>query len=372
MKNILFLIFGCLVLAMTQMSCGKAEATNTEGVDGTKNDKNCISDTLMKMIKIDSAQMKNVGDALQLTGEVSFDQEKVLRVMPSVSGQVSTVNVQLGDYVQAGQTLAVMHSVEVAGNFHERSTADADLNTAKRNMDNAETLWKNGLGTERDFTQAKNDYAKAQSEVNKINSVMNVYGAHQSANGEIIIKAPSSGYIVEKKVNAGQFVRPDNSDNLFTISNLTDVWIMANVYETDIARVREGYPVTVKTLAYPDKVFTGRIDRMSHVLDPDSKVLKARIRLDNSGGLLRPQMFAQVSVKNTEGVLAIAIPSKSVLMDNGKNFVVTYTDRCHYDISPIEVLKTVGDRAYIKTGLKVGDKVISENEILLFQQIKGD
>lgn len=372
MKNLIFLYLSCLALVVFIQACNKIQATNTEGIDAAKKDQNCVSDTLMKMIKIDSAQMEQVADELQLTGEVTFDQEKVLRVMPSVSGQVSAVNVQLGDYVQAGQTLGVMHSVEVAGNFHERSSADADLVTAKRNMDNAESLMKNGLGTERDFIQAKNDYAKAQSEVNKINSVMNVYGQHQSANGEIIIKAPSSGYIVEKKVNAGQFVRTDNSDNLFTISNLADVWIMANVYETDISRVKEGYTVNVKTLASPDKVFTGRIDRMSRVLDPDSKVLKARIRLDNGAGLLRPQMFTQVIVKNTEGVSAIAIPSKSVLMDNGKNFVVTYTDRCHYDISPIELLKTVGDRAYIKSGLKAGDKVVSENEILLFQQIKGD
>ena len=372
MKNLMLMLFGCLVLAACQTACTHVKAENTEGSLVEKKTDNCISDTLMAMLKIDSVQMEKVADELKLTGEVTFDQNKVLRVMPAVSGQVSAVNVQLGDYVQAGQTLLVMHSVEVAGNFHERSTADADLATAQKNQDNAENLWKNGLGTERDYIQSKNEVNKALSAVNKINSVMNVYGSSQASNGEITVKAPTSGYIVEKKVNAGQFVRADNADNLFTISNLSDIWVMANVYETDISRVREGYAVAVKTIAYPDKIFTGRIETMSRVLDPDSKVLKARIKLDNAAGLLKPQMFTEVSVKNTEGVSALAIPTKAVLMDNGKNFVVTYIDRCHYDIRAVELLKTVGQRAYIKTGLQAGEKVVSDNEVLLFQQIKGD
>jgi membrane fusion protein, heavy metal efflux system len=372
MKNLILILLGCIVLASCQTSCTNVKATNTEGVAVEKKTENCVSDTLMTMIKIDSVRMEKVADELKLTGEVTFDQNKVLRVMPAVSGQVSAVNVQLGDYVKAGQTLLVMHSVEVAGNFHERSTADADLATAQKNRDNAESLWKAGLGTERDYIQSKNEVNKAESAVNKINSVMKVYGSNQASNGEITIKAPSSGYIVEKKVNAGQFVRPDNADNLFTISNLSDIWVMANVYETDISRVREGYNVTVKTIAYPDKIFTGRIEKMSRVLDPDSKVLKARIRLDNGAGLLNPQMFTEVTVKNTEGVSALAIPAKAVLMDNGKNFVVTYVDRCHYDIRAVELIKTVGERAYIKSGLQAGEKVVSNNEVLLFQQIKGD
>jgi membrane fusion protein, heavy metal efflux system len=370
MKNLMLLSFSCMILAATQVACTKIEASNAEV--GEKKVTYCINDALMPMLKMDSVRMEKVVDELQLTGEVTFDQNKVLRVMPPVSGQVAEVSAQLGDYVKAGQTLLTMRSVEVAGNFHERSTAEADLATAKKNMDNAENLWKNGLGTERDFIQTQNEYNKAQSEINKITSVLNVYGSQQTASGEIVIKAPTAGYIVEKKVNTGQFVRPDNADNLFTISNLSDIWVQANVYEVDISRVREGYGVAVKTLAYPDKVFTGHIEQMSRMLDADSKVLKARIRLDNAEGLLRPQMFTEVTVKNTAGLTALAIPTKAVLMDNGKPFVVTYVDKCHYEIRPIEVLKMVGERAYIKSGLQVGEKVIYDHQILLFQQLKGD
>jgi membrane fusion protein, heavy metal efflux system len=310
-------------------------------------------------------------DELQLSGEVGFNQDKVVRVLPLASGQVVDVKAQLGDYVSKGQTLAIVKSTEGVSNFNEKRAVETDVAIAKKNMDAAESLAKSGMGTQRDFELAKENYQRSLVAVDRINEMQKIYGGG-NAGGLVTIAAPTSGYILEKKVSTGSIVRPDNADNLFTIGDINDVWILANVFESDISRVREGYSVEVKTLAYPNKVFTGKIAQLSHLLDPDSKVMKARIRLSNADGLLRPGMFTQVMVKNTAGLLAIAIPKTSVLTDNGKNFVVTYTDRCDYAISPVELLKIVGDRAYIKTGLQVGDKVVSENEILLFQQLKGD
>ena len=118
------------------------------------------------------------------------------------------------------------------------------------------------------------------------------------------------------------------------------------------------------------KIFKGKIDKIGQVLDPDNKVLKVRIRLLNSGNLLKPEMFTTVKVLNTEGSSAVSIPNAAILMDGGKNFVVEYTDKCHYEIREITVLKVVENKAYLSSGLKDGEKVITKNQLLLYSELR--
>jgi len=174
------------------------------------------------------------------------------------------------------------------------------------------------------------------------------------------VKAPISGYIVEKKANAGNFIRNDNADNLFTISDLKEVWIWANVFESDIAKVREGYSAVVKTLAYPDKAFHGKIDKISEVLNPDNKVMKIRINLPNDGLLLKPEMFTNVVIENTEQLKAVSIPSDAMIFEGGKNFVVQYHSKCDLKLVEVQVLKTENNQSYLSSGLNAGDIIISK------------
>jgi cobalt-zinc-cadmium efflux system membrane fusion protein len=141
------------------------------------------------------------------------------------------------------------------------------------------------------------------------------------------------------------------------------------VYESDIARVKEGYKANVTTLAYPDKVFAGVVDKVNQILDPETKVMKIRVRLKNDDLLLKPEMFANVVIQNSEPAQVISIPFVSIVSENGKNYVVVYKDKCHLEVKEVELLKTVGDRAYIRSGLQPGDKLISQNQILLFRAL---
>src|SRR3954453_5682216 len=185
-----------------------------------------LSDTMAHMILIDSVQLCNVNEELQLSGEVSYDENKVIKIFPRSSGQVLQSPVSLGDKVEAGQVLAVIKSADVAGNYADVSSADADVAIAKRQMDNQESLYKSGIASEREYEEAKQDYQKALAERQKINAQIQINGGGgASANGTYTLIAPSSGYIVEKKVNQGDFIRPDMGDNLFTISDLKDVWV---------------------------------------------------------------------------------------------------------------------------------------------------
>lgn len=331
----------------------------------------CISDSLAKIITIDTAGISNVNDELKLSGEISFNDNKVVKVFPFSSGQVMKVMVSLGDRVSKGQPLAVIKSADVAGNYSDLSTAGNDVAIAKRQMESAESLFKSGLSSEKEYIEAKEDYQKALGAAGKLKNQIEINGGgNTSANGTYIIKAPINGYVVEKKINQGGFIRTDANDNLFTVGDIRDVWVWANVYETDVARVKEGYAATITTLAYPDKTFKGVVDKVNEVLDPVTKVMKIRIKLSNDSLQLKPEMFANIMITNKEGLKVITIPASSLISDNGKNYVVLYRSNCDLGIKEVQAIKNVADKAYIAAGLSIGDKVISQNQILLYNALK--
>ena len=345
------------------VSCKKKEVAES------KPTKFCISDTMAKMITIDSASYCNITNEVNLSGEVSFDENQVIKIFPRSSGQVIECKVSFGDKIQQGQVLAVIKSADVAGSYSDLSTAQSDIAIAKRQMENAESLFKSGITSEREYTEAKQNYQKALTAKAKIQTTLNINGGTKTtAGGTYVLTSPITGYLVEKKVNTGSFIRPDMGDNLFTISNMKDVWVLANVFEADIPKVKEGYPVTVTTLAYPDKIFNGKVEKISEVLDPVNKALKVRIRLENPGMLLKPEMFTKVTVTNIETTKSTCIPKSSVVEESGKTYVVIYNSDCDLKVQEVDVMKEVGDKTFINSGLKPGQKIIGRNALLLYDQ----
>lgn len=356
-------ILSMLVCGMLFFSCSEKKPTDTVKKQF------CLSDTFKRMITIDTAKSSNVDDELQLTGEVSFNENQVVKVFPNSSGQVLEVRVSAGDKVQKGEVLAVIKSADVAGNYSDLNNADADLAIAKSQLDNAESLYKNGINSQREYEEAKQNYQKALSAKEKISSAISINGGGQTkAGGLYNIIAPADGYIVEKKVSAGSFIRQDMNDNLFTISGLKEVWVYANVFEADIPKVKEGYHAVVTTLAYPDKKFVGVIDKISEVLDPSNKTMRIRIKLPNEEMLLKPEMFTSVTIDNTEGVSTVCIPATARVEAYGKTYVILYNSDCDLKVAPIDILKIVGDKMYIRSGLQVGQKVITQQALQLFQE----
>ena len=131
-------------------------------------------------------------------------------------------------------------------------------------------------------------------------------------------------------------------------------------------------PAEVTTLAYPDKIFYGKVDRVNSVLDPASKAMKVKIILPNNDMLLKPQMFTKILIARKEDQTALEIPSKALVFDGGKNYVVVYTDNYHIRVQEVDVLKTVGDKTYLRRGLNAGDRIVSQNQILLYDSLNDE
>ncbi|MBC6611219.1 efflux RND transporter periplasmic adaptor subunit [Hymenobacter sp. BT507] len=326
-----------------------------------------LSDQMLQELKIDTVHAEPVRDELLLTGQIASDGDKTVKVYPLVGGVVEQLSVELGDHVTKGQVLAVIRSGEIADLQNQSSTAGSDLDIARKNLQVAEDQFADGLASERDVTLARQELRKAQSNVGKSRKQLNVYGV--SADGTYTLRAPISGFITEKNVTDHMQFNADNVGNLFTVSNLDDVWIMANVFESDIAKVHEGYTAQVTTLSYPDKVFTGKIDKVFNVLDPDSKVMKVRVRLPNPGYLLKPEMYAQIKVENTQNEKMLAVPAQCVVFDKDRNFVLVFKDRSHIETREVKVAKTVGDTSYVESGLHDGERIIAQNQLLVYDEL---
>ena len=356
-RPILALVAAAALLA----GCSKPEVKE-EKKEGFR-----LSDTMMQQIVLDTVRLRPVQDELVLTGEIATDGDKTVKVYPLVGGVVEQLKVQLGDKVTKGQILAVIKSGEIADVQNQTTTANTDLDIARKNLAVADDMFKAGLNSERDVVLARAEVTKARGTVGKNVKQLSVYGIGKD--GMYELRAPISGFITEKNATDHEQFNNDNVGNLFTVSDLDDVWIMANVFESDISKVKEGYSADVTTLSYPDKHFRGKIDKVFNVLDPDSKVMKVRVRLDNPGYLLKPEMYAQVRVENTEGAKALVVPSKSVVFDKDRNFVMVFKDRTHVETRPVTISKTVGDYSYVTTGLKAGDVVIVKDQLLVYDEL---
>jgi len=320
--------------------------------------------------RTDTVELRNLEEELQFTGQVSFDEKKVDKVFPIVSGTVLEVKADLGAYVKKGQVLATLQSSDVSDFLKDQNTAKANYDIAKRNAENVEQLYKTKFSSENDLVNARKQLEIAGSELERSNQVLKLYGG--AGNGKqptFTVKAPENGFVVEKNVNADMQIRSDNSAPLFTVSDLTDVWVLINIYESDIQSVKQGAIVNITTLAYPDKVFTGTISNISQVIDNDSKVLQARVVLPNPGGLLKPDMFCNVKLHIEKPEKLLAVSPVSVIFSQDSYFVIKEVKAGEYKSIPVEILKNTSKYMYVKGNLQHGDKVVTEGALMLFSEL---
>jgi membrane fusion protein, heavy metal efflux system len=361
-KNGFLLITLIAVFTVLAVGCKNNQAMPAEDTG-----KYVIPDSLLETLQIDTVDRCRVINAVTLNGQVSFNEDNIVKIYPMVSGTIRDINVMLGDYVHQGEVLAVINSSEMAGYSTDLVTAQTSLEVAKKNLQAANDMYKSGLSSQTDYLQAQANYEQAKSELKRVQEILQINGGNTQ--GEYVIKAPISGFIVEKQVTNDMAIRSDNSNDLFTISDLKNVWVIADVYESNISDVHVGDSAQITTLSYPGKIFYGKIDKIMNVLDPVNKVMKVRIVLPNPGYLLKPEMFASVTVTHPENQEALCIPAKDVIFDNSQNYVLIYKSPSNVIIQPITIDKSVGNKSYVSDGLQEGDRILGSQQLLIYQAL---
>lgn len=328
-----------------------------------------IPDSITKKMVIDTVNNCQLIDALTLNGTVDFDQDHQVNVYPLVSGNIQDVKVQVGDFVAKGQVLAIVKSSEMASYSSNLVNAEANLRVAKKNLDAQKDLFASGLASQLDITSAESNYEQAVSQLQLVNRVLKING--NNTNGDYVIKAPISGFVVQKNITNNTSIRSDNGASLFTISDLKNVWIQANVYESNISKVHLGDEVSITTVSYPGKVFKGKIDKILNVLDPTNKVMKVRIILSNGNYLLKPQMFTRVVVTNKENIQSLCISNKALIFDHSENFVLIYKGNGRAEIRHVQVINTLNDKTYLSGGVSLGEKIVATDALLIYDALNN-
>lgn len=329
-----------------------------------------LTDSLRKVVSVETVTSRPFEDELVLNGKVDCDPNKVAHVFPMFGGIIIKMGATVGDYVRKGQVLAVVRSSEVADYAKQMNDADMQIATAKRDKAAVNDMYEGGMASQRDVMQAYKTLKNAESERKRLGEVYRINHITSSSTFEVI--APISGFVTEANINPDMQIRPDQDEELFTIAGLDDVWVIANVYESDIRKVSQGAEARISTLAYGDEhVYHSKVSKIYPMLDEDSKTELVKVPLHNTDYLLKPGMYANVilSVPSGNGHYP-TVPSEAVVFDDDKHYVVTVDNHNVLSYKEVKLLKETTDHAYVKSGLEPGERIISHNALLVYNSLK--
>jgi membrane fusion protein, heavy metal efflux system len=302
---------------------------------------------------------------LVATGVVSADVSRTVPVISIASGRVVEVRARLGDTVKKGQLLLRVQSAEIASAFSDYRKAVADEVLARTQFERAKLLYDKGAISLNDFQVSEDAEEKAKVDVETTAERLRLLGSPlEHPSGVVDIFAPVSGVITDQQVTTAAGVLGLSSANPFTISDLSEVWIVADVYENDLANVHLGESAEIRLNAYPDKVFGGTISNIGAVLDPSIRTAKVRIEVKNPG-LLRVGMFASTTFHGKKKETHAAIPASAILHLHDRDWV--YTAAGDNKFRRVEVIagQALPDKMQeIISGLEPGRPVVTNALVL--------
>lgn len=311
-------------------------------------------------------------DEIILNGNVSCDESRMGKVFIPCSGRISGIRVEKGDHVSKGQYLATVHSTDAADYHKELSEADADIRMASREFRMKKDMEKSGMASDKDVSEAREKLLVSVAEKNRLRTIAGINGFASRSNA--ILRSPISGYVITKNVYNDSYIdNDDNDDPAFEIADLSDVWVIGDVYESDIAKVHTGERVYVTTTAYPGLSLLGTIDKVYSMIDDASKTMKVRVKLPNTNGRLKPGMFANIHViLPTHGRPMTYVPASAVVFENGNNYVIVDNGNHQYYKQQVHIIHATGDRDFISDGVRPGQKVVIKNALLAFNALSNE
>jgi cobalt-zinc-cadmium efflux system membrane fusion protein len=302
---------------------------------------------------------------------VEYNAFNTTPVITQVGGPVSRILVVPGEHVRSGQPMLEVSSPDYAQLLDSYLKAADSYRLEQKYYARAQDLYQNHAIAQRDLEQAESDRNHAQADLSAAEQGLKILGiknpdelAKAPSSAQIPVLAPIGGEVVERLVSPGQVVQAGQTQ-AFTISNLSTVWILANVYQTDLQYVRSGDEVVVQTDAYPGS-FHGKISYISPALDPNTRTLQARIVVDNPGEKLKKDMYCTVAV--TAGALtnALAVPNAAVLRDdNNQPFVYVLDGANQFSRRDVELGEVQDGQTQIAKGISAGDRVAGNGSLFV-------
>lgn len=335
-------------------------------------------------IEVEKVVSESLSLPISATAVIELNADKLSKVSSRVTGKIARVTVSQGDRVKAGQALAYLDTVELDQTCSEYLKAKSRRELALSNLKREETLFEKKVSPEKDVLRARQELSEVEADLLLAKEKFRVLGIDVSQmdlqkNGGGVnhpllpISSLIDGVVLEKSVIQGEVVSPEKA--LFTVSDLSTLWLIIDIYEQDLGRVKTGMQVKLSISAFTGKEFKGKISYMGDVIDEKTRTVKARVTIDNRDGFLKPGMFATVSidsVKDSRAVKAITVPEEAVFLDGSERYVFIREGDGRFVVRRVSVGPSSGVKTEIKDGLKVGDEVVTKGVFTLKSELKKE
>jgi len=325
----------------------------------------------MSHVQVVNVAPQTLTRSLRLTGAVAYNAFHTTPVITQVGGPVSRILAVPGEHVREGQPLLTISSPDYSQMRAAYLKARDAYRVADKNYARAQDLYAHNAIAERDLLQAESDRNQAKADLDAAEQGLKILGItnpedmeKMPSTPEVPLLAPIAGEVVERDVSPGQLLTPGTTQ-AFVISDMSTVWILANVYQGDLPYVKVGDTVSATTDSYPD-TFHGKISYISAALDPNTRTLQARIVVDNPGEKLKNNMYCVATVAAGTELKAIAVPDAAVLRDDQNlPFVYIETGPNQFGRRAVEIGQSQGGETQILKGLSAGDKVVGNGSLFL-------
>ncbi len=332
-------------------------------------------------IEVRAAVLEPFSAPIEATAAIELNGDRVAKISARTSGRLVKIAASQGDAVKTGQALAWFDSPELGQAWAEYAKAKGRTDLARKNLQREETLFEKKISPEKDVIRARQELAEAEADFAFAHEKFHLLGIdidqyENKQRGDqhplIAVSSPISGSIIERAATQGEVVGPDKT--LFTVADLSKLWVIIDIYEKDLGRVKQGTAVKVSTTAYADKIFPGVISYLGEVMDEKTRTVKARVVVENANRLLKPGMFANVTidVKDAKTQKAILVPDEAVVMDGEERFVFVRTGPETFERKEIKPGRIFGKRVEVIEGLEAGDQVVVKGAFTLKSELKKE
>ncbi len=321
---------------------------------------------------------------LTATAAIELNADRTSKVSSRVGGRIVRLEVSRGDRVKAGQPLCFIDTVELDQMWSEYKKNKGRYELAIRNLKREEALFEKNVAPEKDVLKARQELSETEADLTLARERFRLLGIDVQvvesrkdgdSGGRPLIPIVSlvGGVVIEKTVTQGEVVSPEKL--LFTVADLATLWVIVDVYERDMGRIETGAAVHVSTNAFPNRTFTGRISYVGDVVDDATRTVKARVTIDNRNGLLKPGMFATVSIepgKDNEGEKVVAMPEESILIEGTSRYAFIRINENTFRKQELTVGRVLGKKREILEGLKDGDLLVTKGAFAVKSEYKKD
>ncbi len=365
----------CAALSASLTGCGKVHAQEDVAKAGAPPDAKIVTTadaTLFSVERPDqyplvAATARPTNSELVVTGAVSPDVSRNVPVVSLASGRIMTIHTRLGDTVQKGQVLMTVRSDDISGGYSTYRMAVADEVLARTQLERSKDLFDHGAIALNDLQVAQDTEDKAKIAVETGAEHLKLLGNDPGKmNFMVDIEAPTTGVVTDQQVTTGSLVQAYSTPYPFTISDLSTIWVVCDVYENDLATVKMGDVAEIKLNAYPDRMFRGRVSNIGAVLDPSLRTAKVRIEVANPG-IMRLGMFVTATFRGQTTEMHTIVPASALLHVHDRDFVyVPAPDNKFRRVEVVggDLLQNDTSLQEVRAGLKPGDQVVSNALVL--------